>query len=300
MTTLGARGRITAPALDPDLETAFLPVIASGFDFEDTRLKHGRKGDNRLYPDWPLYCEGLEKPLCRGMLHLLTTVLLPFGLLHLLREANHKPLGMAAATLYALSNIFCYGVSSLYHVGRWSPRVEILLQKLDHCGIAILSVGTFVPVTFLLFPTAASALLLFVLLSACTWTCWNIIARSSASVTRQVLVPASSLLFIPVFFSTLNRLEFILYWIIVAFQLLGVVVFVRKRPSVWPRVCGYHELFHVFVVAAGISVYLINWSIIRRTCKPYEHEDNVLRLILNALTEAFETASSASAPSVSA
>lgn len=292
LAALIARGRSALPetaSIDNDEENAFFNNSTStGFDWEARDDSLPKKQDGRLFPEYLLYCEGLEKPYCRGVLHLLACLLLPFGLVHLVREASDNVVGKVAATLYVVSNIVCYGVSALYHLGRWRPRSEIFLQKLDHCGITILSVGTFLPVSFLLFPQEYAVLFLVVLLGTSGTACWNIAMHNNPSVLRQVLVPASSLLFLPIFYATLNRLEFILYFVVVAFQLAGVVVFISQRPNPAPKFFGYHEVFHCLVVAAGISVYVCNWSIIRRTCQPYEHDAEVMILIYRAFQRLWE------------
>jgi hemolysin III len=36
----------------------------------------------------------------------------------------------------------------------------------------------------------------------------------------------------------------------------GAVVYALKWPSLWPRVFGYHEVFHIFVIAAT-AVYFV-------------------------------------------
>jgi hemolysin III len=36
----------------------------------------------------------------------------------------------------------------------------------------------------------------------------------------------------------------------------GAVVYALKWPSLWPRVFGYHEVFHIFVIAATV-VYFV-------------------------------------------
>jgi hemolysin III len=33
----------------------------------------------------------------------------------------------------------------------------------------------------------------------------------------------------------------------------GAVVYAVRRPDPWPRVFGFHELFHAFVVAAAAA-----------------------------------------------
>jgi hemolysin III len=36
---------------------------------------------------------------------------------------------------------------------------------------------------------------------------------------------------------------------------LGAIVFARRRPNPYPRVFGYHEIWHAAVVAAGACHY---------------------------------------------
>ena len=40
--------------------------------------------------------------------------------------------------------------SSLYHRVRWSPRWEVLMQKIDHCSIFLMVTGAFVVLFFVL------------------------------------------------------------------------------------------------------------------------------------------------------
>ncbi len=122
------------------------------YDIESSNLGLiSKKADGRLYQSYHLYSEGLRRPFLRGRLHLFcAAVLLPLGMWHLYGEANGNTWGRLAAVVYVGTNIFCYGVSGIYHLVNWSPRNEILLQKWDHVGIAMLSCGTRFPPTCLL------------------------------------------------------------------------------------------------------------------------------------------------------
>ena len=44
---------------------------------------------------------------------------------------------------------------------------------------------------------------------------------------------------------------------------VGAVVYARKRPDPWPRVFGFHELFHALVIAAAVVhfVAMAGWVI---------------------------------------
>jgi hemolysin III len=237
------------------------------------------KNDGRLHPEFPLYCEGMLKPACRGMLHMVCALLLPVGVWHLVSQANGHFHGEVVAFIYVLSNFWCYGASAVYHVGKWSPKTEIMLQKMDHTGIAVMSVGTFVPTAVLLFPQWEGILFISMLLAACAW-CIQGIVVNIPSLVRQAIVPAISLLFLPRLCVTFNSLELSCYFATIILKGVGIAVFVKQKPDPWPSFFGYHEIWHVFVVLGGVCIYIANWSIILRSCNPYEH-NNDLSVILS-------------------
>ena len=210
-----------------------------------------KKADGRLWPQYHLYCEGLPKPSLRGKLHLFCAVLLPLGLWHLLGEANNEFYGQLVAFVYIASNIFCYGVSGLYHCVTWSPRTEILMQKLDHVGIALLSCGTFFPLQVLLLSPVRPkvAALFFTMMIMCfLWVFYNIFYRMSPSVNRQVMVVATILPFLPIITPLLTNLEILCIALTFFFKGIGTLVYQYERPNPWPKTCGFHEIFHYFVV----------------------------------------------------
>ncbi|MGA7910814.1 MAG: hemolysin III family protein, partial [Candidatus Dormiibacterota bacterium] len=38
---------------------------------------------------------------------------------------------------------------------------------------------------------------------------------------------------------------------------LGAAAYAFKRPNPWPRVFGYHELFHLAVITASVTFYVV-------------------------------------------
>ena len=246
------------------------------FDYADLEKNTDTKNskDNRLFPEYLLYCEGLPKPALRGLLHMICTLLLPFGMYHLILESNGSYWGYIAAIVYVSTNIICYGLSALYHVGKWSIQIEILLQKLDHCGIALLSAGTFFPASLLLLRSDIGFLFFMTTLSACLWTCYHIFTLKPSSL-RQILVISTLLPFLPFLYPIMNYIEFRGTLMTIILQAIGLTIYSKMKPNPWPYTFGHHEIFHVFVVLAGICVYFINWSIIRRTCNQYARYTDV-------------------------
>jgi hemolysin III len=49
---------------------------------------------------------------------------------------------------------------------------------------------------------------------------------------------------------------------------LGALCYAFKRPALWPKVFGYHEVFHVFVIAAAICHFVAVSSVLERFRAP--------------------------------
>jgi hemolysin III len=38
---------------------------------------------------------------------------------------------------------------------------------------------------------------------------------------------------------------------------LGAAAYAFRRPRLWPRVFGYHEVFHLAVISASVTFYVV-------------------------------------------
>eukprot|EP01041_Mallomonas_annulata_P001465 gene1465-2816_t len=218
----------------------------------DFNREQENKNDSRLFPDHLLYCEGAHRPLFRGVLHFISTLVLPLGLWFLIQESKGSPISITASVFYIFTNLFCYGFSWIFHIGTWSAKTEILLQKLDHCGIALLSTGSITICALVLLPPHLGILLLGGTACSCIWTCHGIF-NLQPSVLRQVVTAGICTLFIPAFFDMMTAIEFTSMIAAMLFQCIGVYIFVNRWPDPFHHIFGYHEVFHSFVVAAGFS-----------------------------------------------
>ena len=246
-----------------------------------------RNLDDRLFPDHPLYCEGLSKPKMRGLIHFAYALLMPLGMIHLYYEANGNFYGQLAGFIFVLTNLYCVGVSAMYHMGNWSMSSEILIQKLDHCGIAIYATGVNFPVSFLLLTQNEGTLLLILSVVTCGWTCWHVMNNRPA-VWRFVIVSAMIVLFFPILIFKMSTFEFTCALLNGLTQGIGMAVFLNRKPDPWPSVCGYHELFHFICIVGMTITYVCNWSVIRRTCNPYARHTEVLDLLWPMFASHFE------------
>ena len=54
-------------------------------------------------------------------------------------------------------------------------------------------------------------------------------------------------------------------WIVMGgvFYTVGAVIYARKKPDPFPGVFGFHEIWHLFVMAGSMSHYWVMYAAIR-------------------------------------
>ncbi len=142
-----------------------------------------------------------------------------------------------------------YFVSCCYHFLPYS----IVWQKLDHQVIVLLTGGTFVPYWMTLLPDAELywrlPLLAFLTLSvsAVRWFCLS--NHKTGGVLYLVL--ATTPLTISFYELTvwLDVIGLTIFWFGIACYFINYLVHASRWPDIVPRVFGYRELQHVFVLA---------------------------------------------------
>jgi hemolysin III len=203
--------------------------------------------------------EAFAKPLLRGVLHqwsFFAAVAAGVTLVALADGARAR----TGALVYASSLALMLGLSALYHRVPWrSPRMRAWARRLDHCGIFLLIAGTYTPFALLVFEDGLATLLLVLV--------W--VGAVAGIALNVALIDAPRWLGAAVYLA--------LGWIGVAalpqlfgdgvawgtlaivgggLYSLGAVTYALQRPDPWPDVFGFHEVFHVLVVAAAVTQYV--------------------------------------------
>jgi hemolysin III len=215
-------------------------------------------------PDLSLQLPLPGKPRLRGRLHQVAFVVsIPAGIA--LVWAAHSPLARVAALVYAISLAAMFGTSAALHRRHWSPRAWLRMDQLDRVMIYVLIAGSYTPVVLLaLRPGWRVAFLALVWTVAAVGIClvlvWN--RGRVIFVTRMVLYLGLgwiSVLLLPQLADTIGLGRLALGVLGGVLYTVGVVVLIRRRPDPNPRVFGYHEVWHVFTVAAGACHYTLIW-----------------------------------------
>lgn len=206
----------------------------------------------------------LERPRLRGWIHLFAVPAAIVGAVVLWHSTVHHSVGASAAVIvFGASMIGLYSISSLYHVPSWSARARRILSRCDGAMIQIMIAGTFTPIAFHGLSGAWRTTSL--ILAWAVATLGAAFALSPLEAPRWLgttgAVAAGWLLVVP-----LIKVMAALPWqgnglIILGGVLytIGAVVYGVRRPNPIPGWFGFHEVFHVFVVAASTAHYLAIW-----------------------------------------
>jgi hemolysin III len=203
----------------------------------------------------------LPKPLLRGWSHAVAAVVAVAGLASLVVITRNDPAKLASMVVYGTGLVMLFAVSATYHIFNWPPRVKDWLRRADHATIFVFIAATYTP---LVFNVLDGWWRLGVLITI--WVCalagvvgaapFLRIPRAALAglylamgwIAVVALVPLSAALgWAAALLMALGGLQYS----------LGAAAYAFRRPRLWPRVFGYHEVFHLAVITASITFYVI-------------------------------------------
>jgi hemolysin III len=201
------------------------------------------------------------KPRLRGVFHQWACAgSVPLGLL--LVGVAGSARARIALTVYSVSLVALFGVSALYHRIDWQSLAgRDWMRRLDHSMIFVLIAGSYTPFAVLVLRGPLGvAILIGVWVAAGLGVVFNLVWRYAPTWLRSALyvglgwiavaaVPQLGAAIGP-FGLTLLGLGGVLYT-------LGAVVYALRRPDPAPTVFGYHEVFHILVIAAAVLQYTV-------------------------------------------
>ena len=200
------------------------------------------------------------KPRLRGVFHQYAFVVaMAAGVtLGVLADAGRERVGVS---IYALSLALMFGASALYHRGPWrSASVRAWMRRLDHSGIFLLIAGTYTPFALIaLDGRLSTTLLVLVWAGAAAGLVLNLVwidAPGWLVACVYVSLGWIGALAMPQLFSEVGITWTVLLLVGGALYTLGAVAYAVHRPDPWPAVFGFHEVFHVLVIAAATVQFI--------------------------------------------
>jgi hemolysin III len=159
---------------------------------------------------------------------------------------------MGVTAIYATLLAGMFGVSATLHRADWRGRAYNWLRRADHAMIFAFIAGTYTPLCVLGIGGPVGMRLL-----ALAWT------GAGLGILRALLWPhapraVSSLLYVAVgwvvvaYFPEVHAaLPPVAFGLVIAggaWFTVGAAVYGTRRPDPWPRVFGFHEVFHVLII----------------------------------------------------
>jgi hemolysin III len=207
----------------------------------------------------------VTKPLLRGWLHLVCFFLaIPAAVLVIALASS--PRARVGAAVYAAGLVALFGVSGAYHRGPWSPTWRRRMQRLDHLTIFVMIAGSYTPLCLLvLHGWVAVATLVTAWGGAALGgvLAWTEGRRGSA--LRSGLYIALGWLALaatPQLVRHLSPTELALIAVGGVLFTVGAIFLATRWPDPFPRVFGYHEIWHTLVVAAVVCHLVAIGSVI--------------------------------------
>lgn len=172
-------------------------------------------------------------------------------------------LARVSLALFGASSILLYTASTLLHAIRTDIAKETWLRRLDHGAIFVLIAGSYTPVVLIAMQPD---------FAVWGWVLFGVVwAAAVAGIVFKLLWIGA-----PRWLST--ALYLLMGWLVIValgpvvrslgptntwwlaagglFYTVGAVIYATKRPNPFPRVFGYHEIWHLFVLA-GWGAHLV-------------------------------------------
>jgi hemolysin III len=212
--------------------------------------------------------ETLVKPLLRGWLHLICFFLaVPTGAWVIASAPTTE--ARIAAVVYAIGLMALFGVSGTYHRGRWSPAWRRRMQRLDHATIFVMIAGSYTPICLLVLQGAIAVAMLAVVwtgaVAGAVLSCLPGRRPATVASAMYIVIGWFAVLAVPQLLTRLDAHQLVLLAVGGVLFTVGSITLATRWPDPFPRVLGYHEVWHVLVVAAVVCHVIAISSIVRAT-----------------------------------
>lgn len=204
-----------------------------------------------------MHATGSWRPRWRGRIHALAVVVtIPAGFILTLIAPAGVP--RVAVGVYALSLLALYSTSASYHLFTRTVKSQKTMQQIDHAMVYVLIAGTYTPVCLLALPRTVGVPFLLLIWGAAalgmglklTWKAKRL------GHAMYIIIGWAALIILPWAYGRAGFTSLLMYALGGVVYTVGAVLFYMKKPVLIPHVFGYHEIWHVFTVIAGVLQFI--------------------------------------------
>jgi hemolysin III len=172
-----------------------------------------------------------------------------------------------AALIYGAGLCVLFGASALYHRWPGPPHWKPILRRIDHSAIFVFIAASYTPVGLLVLePRTGTVILAAAWIAAAVGVTLSVCWIEAPRWTHALCYVATGWIALAALPQLLDRAgvtPFVLFAVGGAIYSLGALVYAARKPDPWPRVFGFHEVFHAMVIAAALVhfVAMAGWVI---------------------------------------
>jgi hemolysin III len=205
-----------------------------------------------------------HKPLLRGWSHALGAGAAVVITAVLGRKTSGDAVKCISVLIFGVSMIGLYVGSAIYNLGTWRGRADRILQAIDHANIFVYIAGTYTPLCVLLLSGRLRVVMLAVIWSSAILgvVCSVVTLQLPRWITTglYIMMGWSALLVLPSLARLLPLPAFGLLMTGGVLYTLGALIFMFRQPDPLPHIFGFHELFHLFVLAGSAAFVGVIWG----------------------------------------
>lgn len=169
----------------------------------------------------------------------------------------YKPVHLISFSIFGFGMIILYTISTLYHWLSLSEAGIVKLRKADHIMIFIYIATTYTPVCIIaLNGTLGWSLLAAVWGIALAGIIIKLFWMNAPRWLSTFIYLLMGWLAVVVIYPLIDTLQTrALMWLLTGglFYTIGAVIYALKKPDPFPGILGFHEIFHLFVLAGSFS-----------------------------------------------
>jgi hemolysin III len=200
------------------------------------------------------------KPRFRGIFHE-WAFFASLGAGALLLVLSRGGLETVSTSVYIAALAAMFGASALYHRVTWSsPAVRAWMRRVDHSMIFVFIAGSYTPFALLTVRgTLGWAMLIVAWVGAVIGIVFSLAWIHAPSWAAAALYLALGWIGVVAAPRLASGAGLSVVILVAAGGLLytaGAIAYAAKRPDPWPATFGYHEIFHLLVVAAVVAQFV--------------------------------------------
>lgn len=205
----------------------------------------------------------LREPV-NSLTHFVGILLSVAGLIVLLLLSEGEPWRTVSFAIYGGALILLYTASTLLHSLKVGAKAERRLRIFDHAAIFVLIAGSYTPIALVTLQQGKEVwgwtifgVVWLIALAGVVFKLFWLEAPRWLSTALYLLMGWLAVVAIAPIVATLPPWG--VFWLALGglFYTVGAVIYGLKRPVLLPGILGYHELWHLFVLAGSACHFIM-------------------------------------------